>query len=177
MASLMKEGNRVATDFVTIHVDLDADQTRNQRAAGDRRRALSWQTFRYACCGGRRRGARRDNDSSANTYEDYFEPRLIILSLFTLTFSCLDVVFTSILLDNGSHELNPFLVPLIEMGPAWFVSVKLSITAACVSFLVLHKNFLLLNRISCAQLLVLCFMTYLLLMCYQLFMIGNLFLS
>ena len=50
-------------------------------------------------------------------------------------------MFTLAHLARGGRELNPFMEALLRVSPWAFVSVKLSVAAAGLFFLGLHKNF------------------------------------
>ena len=128
----------------------------------------------YSLYRNRRSGLRRDSDDLTGAYVDTHEVSLWYLSLGLMTLCVLDAFFTTILISNGSEELNPILDYLLQIDLSLFLATKFLITGASIVFLVLHKNHRFMNLFNCYQLLVACVAIYFLLICYQLSMIRHL---
>lgn len=52
-----------------------------------------------------------------------------------LVLSALDAGLTLYLMEHGAKEANPLMAAVIEHGPAWFWSVKMSLALLCVVIL------------------------------------------
>lgn len=122
----------------------------------------------------RRIGPRRDNDPQRDIYVDVHEPWLFYLGLGALILSTLDAFFTLHLLQLGSEEMNPFMDYFLQKDAQLFFVVKYFITAFCIIFLIMHKNFRLFKIISGYHLLFLCFAAYSVLVTYEIAMLMGL---
>ncbi len=108
------------------------------------RRHHSWRSIGYGACCGRRQGFRRQ-DTPRMQYVDLYGLPLFISSLGVFILCCLDSYLTLELLRTGARELNPLMDMLLKEDVQLFLGVKFTLTAVALGFLVLHKNFLLLN--------------------------------
>jgi hypothetical protein len=135
------------------------------RQQPDRRRHF-WRSLAHGACFGRRRGARRQ-DTPRMQYVDLYGLPLFISSLGIFVLCCLDAYLTLELLRSGAKELNPFIDMLLREDMQLFLGVKLTLTAVALAFLVLHKNFLLLN-LTVGSVIHICFAAYLCLVGYEL---------
>jgi len=115
----------------------------------------------------RRRALRRDDEKGRHYYIDLHEPWLFSLAMAMCLLSVSDAFLTLNLLQLGSEELNPLLDYFLSLDVRLFFVVKFAITTFCIVFLVMHKNFVLFNRISGLQVLVLSIMAYSVLVCYE----------
>ena len=122
----------------------------------------------------RRQHIRREHDSAVDSYVDVHEPSLFYLALSLMILSVLDAFFTTLLISNGSEELNPILAYFLDLDIYFFLGVKFLITGFCTVFFIMHKNHRLFNLVSCYQLLVLSVAVYFLLVCYELSMVRHL---
>ncbi len=120
------------------------------RTGTDRRRLKPW-TLVYGAWRGRRVAERRAGVVAG--YVDHYPPSVVLAAVALFTLAMLDAYVTLVLLEAGAHEANPVMAALLEAEPAWFVPVKLAITAAGVLVLVLHKNFTLFGRLPTLRLL------------------------
>lgn len=132
------------------------------------RRRHGWRTLTY--CGlfgrrGRRRTARRSGHSY---YLDWYQPKLVFTGLAILLLSCLDATLTLMLLGKGAYEANYFMALLLEIDHGVFISTKITITAFCVTFLLMHANFQILRITSGKRLLQFMLTVYGLLIGYEL---------
>jgi hypothetical protein len=106
----------------------------------DRRTRPTPMLSRYTFFGGRRRGGRR-GDEGEGMFVDRYSKRLVVLLLIFFTLTVLDSVFTVIYLRKGGEELNPIAQWMLDRGDVPFVLLKGSLTAVCVLFVMMHKNF------------------------------------
>lgn len=89
----------------------------------------------------RRRTERRAGLSDDNTYVDIHGPYIAFATIAVMLFCVMDAVFTLMLIERGSSELNPLLAWMLEIDIFWFFTVKYTITAICVLWVVMHKHF------------------------------------
>ena len=122
----------------------------------------------------RRKQLRRDDDNSIGVYVDTHEPRLFYLAVTLMTLSVLDAFFTTLLIHNGSEELNPILAYLFEFNLYAFLGIKFFITGFSIVFFIWHKHHRLFNLISCYHLLIFSVGIYVLLVGYELSMVQHL---
>jgi hypothetical protein len=153
-----------------IAVPNDQDAATERRRVTDRRRH-SLGTITY--CGlsgrGRRRTARRDDH---DYYLDWYHPKLVMTGLTVLMLSCLDAMFTLTLLNRGAYEANYLMALLLEIDHALFVAVKVAITGAGVTFLLMHANFNIMRITNGRRLLQWMVPVYGLLITYELVLLG-----
>jgi hypothetical protein len=144
------------------------------RAGAADRRSNGFRTAVHCLYRNRRKGPRREQDSDTPMYVDVHEPWLVYIAFGALLLSTCDAFFTLALLQHGSYEMNPFMDYFIQKDAQLFFIVKFMITSTCVVFLVMHKNFRLLNAISGYHLLYMAFSVYAMLVAYELSMLINL---
>lgn len=136
------------------------------------RRRNSWRTFMGSVTHRRRVVRRRDVDGDTPHYVDVHEPYEFFVAVAALLLCVADAFFTMTLINfYGSYELNPVMDYFIKTDIKYFFFVKFGLTAAGIIFLVVHKNFRLLNRISGFQILHAALFIYSLLVAYELFML------
>ncbi|MFH0945207.1 MAG: DUF5658 family protein [Planctomycetota bacterium] len=95
---------------------------------------------RYSFLGGRRRSLRRQQEREG-AFVDLYSRRLSLLLLTFFSLTVFDSVATLLYLRKGGEELNPVANWMIEQGDLSFVIMKGVLTALCVMFVLLHKNF------------------------------------
>lgn len=110
------------------------------RRRGDRRRRPTPMLSRYSFFGGRRRAPRRAEEREG-AFVDVYSPRLAALLLVFFALTVFDSVATLYYLRKGGTELNPIARWMISLGNVEFVLLKGGLTALCVLFVLLHKNF------------------------------------
>jgi hypothetical protein len=145
-----------------------------RRTLGSERRSNRRKAALYSFYRNRRKGLRRDGDNLNGVYVDAHEPRLFYLAVALMTLSVIDAFFTTLLIHNGSEELNPVLAYLLEYNLYAFLGVKFCITGFSIVFFVLHKHHRLFNLISCYQLLIFSVGVYVFLVGYELTMVRHL---
>jgi len=141
------------------------------RIGGEDRRKNSLRTAWYSLYRNRRTTVRRASDSVINVYLDKHEPWLIYLAIGALFLSATDAYFTLALLQHGSYEMNPVMDYFIRKDSQLFFIVKFAITAFCVFFMLIHKNFRFLKVLKGYHVLLSAFALYTLLICYELSML------
>lgn len=144
------------------------------RNSGQDRRTNHTRAAFYSLVRRRRKNIRRDGDVAVGRYVDVHEPWLVYLALGALLLSTCDAFFTLLLLQHGSEELNPFMDYFIRKDEQLFFIVKFIMTACCVVFMVMHKNFRFWNYFHGYQILFVAFGAYALLVCYELYMLMQL---
>lgn len=113
----------------------------NRRPRGpDRRKRPTPMISRYTFFGGRREGGRRDGET-ADIYVDVYSKQLVGLMVLFFALTVIDSVSTLIYLGKGGRELNPIAQWMIDQGGLFFVGVKGVLSALCLLFVMLHKNF------------------------------------
>jgi Domain of unknown function (DUF5658) len=142
-----------------------------RRQAPDRRVQTLRSVF-YGMCSTRRR-ARRRGGAKDGYYIDWYGPQLFVSALGIVACCCADAALTLELLRMGAEEINPVMDSLIHADLRLFLGVKFLATSLAVIFLVLHKNFRLLNWISVENLVHGFFALYLLLIGYELFLLAS----
>lgn len=120
------------------------------RSGTDRRRLRFWSLI-YGAWRGRRVAERRTGTPAG--YVDRYPTSVVLAAVALFTLAVADAYCTLILLEAGAREANPVMAALLEGAPAWFVPVKLTITAAGVLVLVLHKNFSLFGKLPVLRLM------------------------
>lgn len=116
----------------------DAQLAIERRDRQDRRKP-SIRGFLYGLFRARRRGPRRA-ENYMDHYTDWYDVKLLVLSLGLLLLSCLDAAMTMKLLSLGAVELNPIMDKLLLQGANYFIGIKIAVTALCVIVLVAHNK-------------------------------------
>lgn len=106
----------------------------------DRRRQPTPILSRYSFAGGRRRGGRRLGEAE-DQFIDVYNPSIVYLLLFFFSLTVIDSVSTLVYLGKGGREMNPVAQWMIDQGPTFFVMTKGVLSACCLMFVMLHKNF------------------------------------
>ena len=139
------------------------------------RRNFGVSTLIYGNLYCRRRHARRSSDMYT-FYVDWYEPRLLYITLAVLILSCVDAVITLKVLQHGSVELNPLMALLIEKNVSLFVYAKLMLTGTGLIVLVMHVNFRIFRYVKIRHCLVGSLVAYLALVAYELVLLSEIFL-
>jgi hypothetical protein len=151
-------------------VEVTGTAIAEQRTMYDRRRH-TWRTITY--CGFEGRGRRyyaRRNDYDC--YLDWYDPKLVFTGIAILVMSCLDAVFSLMLIDRGANEANYFMARLMETSDELFIAVKLAVTALGIIFLLMHAHFRIWRIISGEHLLQAVTALYGLLIGYELILLA-----
>ena len=131
------------------------------------RRHFSWRTVVYGFTLSRRHVHRREIDNEV-IFLDWHHPWLFFLSVGTMLLSCADAFLTLQLLNMGMIEANPAMQSALNQGTAFFVSLKLLLTAFGIFVLVFVAKAHFLNRFRTGLFLTAFFSAYACLVCYEL---------
>ncbi len=82
-----------------------------------------------------RRRAPRRGDEHTVTAVDWHHPQWLAISTLILLCCCADAFLTLALLEQGAHEVNPFMAPLVGGSSLTFALVKIGFTATGVVLL------------------------------------------
>lgn len=131
------------------------------------RRCFSWRTVLYGFTLSRRHRHRREIDNAV-IFLDWHHPWLFFLSVGTMLLSCADAFLTLELLNKGMIEANPLMQSAMNQGTAFFISLKLILTAFGIFVLVFVAKAHFLNRFRTGLFLTVFFSAYACLVCYEL---------
>ena len=156
-----------------------ADRRSVERRVADRRqtvdrRARGWHAFLYGNFRPRRRLMRRGIDEHLLLL-DWYEPRLLYLTLAVLLLSCVDALFTLNLLNHGATEANIFMASALGHGMDWFLACKISITGISLVLLVAVVRRRIFRSYSVEHLLQFFFAAYLLVIAYEIYLFEYVF--
>jgi hypothetical protein len=113
--------------------------TAEKRAQSDRRISPTPPFSKYIFLG-RRKKARRQHEDR-NYYVDRYELRYLFIIAAILVLCILDAYLTLTLMRYGGQEVNPFMLALMNKNIGLAMVFKYLITACCLIFFLLHKNF------------------------------------
>jgi len=94
----------------------------------------------YSFWRGRRRAVRVAG-TREGSFVDIYNPRLALLLLLFFFFTVVDSVSTLVYLEKGGREVNPIAQWMIDQGGDFFILTKGLLSAACILFIMVHKNF------------------------------------
>ncbi len=142
---------------------------KKQRSDKDRRKNPTPFISRYILKG-RRMKARREEEAE-NYYVDRYEYKYLFLIIAIVTLSISDAYITLNLLKGGGMELNPFMEFLIYTNSSLFLVIKIFLTASCVLFFLIHKNFRVFGRLRIVNMMYSAFILYVVLIVYEVYLI------
>lgn len=96
--------------------------------------------------------ARRD-DEKVNYYVDRYNPHYLAVTCSILVLCVLDAYLTLTLIRYGGVELNPFMLGLMNKDIVFAMIVKYLLTAFCIIFFLIHKNFKVFGKLRIGALL------------------------
>jgi hypothetical protein len=126
---------------------------------------------RYSLTGRRKKARRKVEDR--NYYVDRYEPRYFILISLILALCVLDAYFTLKIIDFGGKELNRLMLVFIYEKPISALVFKYLVTAASITFILIHKNFLVFRKLRVSYLIYVVFFVYLTLVAYEAIIFFN----
>ena len=97
---------------------------RGEKRCGADRRKNQNKRLKYILFKGRRERVRRDEDRTRVIIFDRYTPKLFLAIAVILMLSILDALFTLILIENGSSELNPVMAYFLQHGLLPFIAAK-----------------------------------------------------
>ena len=131
----------VMSNLIDQHSSVNDSVINDRRQHKDRRQQCT-HPLTKASWRGSRQGTRRDNDDdNVGVYVDRYDPSLRYVVIGLLLLCNVDAFFTLTILDRGGEELNPFMELLLGLNQAWFIAIKLLVTAAGLAVLVVHYHF------------------------------------
>ena len=133
------------------------------------RRDGALRAFLYGNFRPRRRQYRRETDDHLFLF-DWYEPRVLYLTLGVLLLSCTDALFTLNLLPLGATEANFVMASMLEQGIPGFVASKISLTAISLVLLVSVVRRKFYRSLSVEHLLKFFFVGYALVICYEIYL-------
>jgi len=98
------------------------------------RRELTLRTLFASGFSPRRRDGRRADDHELPV--DFHDPRLLVPVVALLLLSITDAFLTVRLISGGAYEANPLLAFVLDEHPRLFASLKMGLTGAGVTLLV-----------------------------------------
>lgn len=128
----------------------------------NRRRALWYSLFK-----------RRRRNYHKNNYVDLHEPKLFYIVLAVLLLCAIDAYITMVILQHGGKEMNPLMDALIRRDIAQFFYVKFFVTATCVLFFLIHKNFMFFKRFTGYHFLFGSLFIYVLLFIWEIYLLSE----
>ncbi len=139
------------------------------------RRSHGLRTFLTSFAKQRRRHTRREGCLESSHYVDFHNaPMLFALTIAIMGLSCVDAFFTLMLLQQGAQEINPIMNSLLTIDTQLFVATKVLLTAACLIFILAHRNFWLIKGVIRTQHVLPClFIGYCALIIHELKMLNN----
>jgi hypothetical protein len=152
-------------------LDANNSRTTERRARVDRRQ----RTLRALLVGGfrpRRRRARRD-ESPRICAVDWHPAKWFAVAIVILLLSFADSLLTLVLLDHGAVELNPLMRFLILDSVRSFALIKLGITAASLTVLIVMSRSRAFGRIPAGPLLYATLLIYASLVGYELWLLDG----
>jgi len=114
---------------------------------------------------GRRKAFRRAEEGR-NAYVDLPGHQAAVWAVVVVFLSAFDALLTLIHIQAGGRELIPTMRLALNFGGAFFVIVKMAVTAVGVIILTLHQNFSVARRAFLPI-----FVGYVLLMLYHLYLV------
>jgi hypothetical protein len=166
---MLRNGSRTRTEEKSLQQTESALATTGERRRLDRRT----RTFTALVRGSftpRRRGARRDNETSFSSV-DWHHPQWLAVTLLILLLCCADAILTITLLGRGAYELNPVMAHFVERSALAFAVTKIGLTSGGVVMLTLIAGTRVFGRIPVALVLYSVLIGYIVLICYELYLL------
>ena len=143
------------------------------RVVADRRRRPI-RSFIYGNFRPRRRAHRRGEDAHRFIF-DWHEPRILYLAVSILLLSCTDALFTLNLLTVGAQEANFLMNSLLEQSVDRFLTIKISLTAISLVFLVVASQRHFMGWFRVERLLHVVCVGYIFLIAYEIYLFSVIF--
>jgi hypothetical protein len=143
---------------------------RRQRA--ERRHRIGWSIL-YGSFKPRRRSPPRRDDESRFHALDWHSPHLMAVAVCILLLCVGDAFLTLILLAGGAEEANPFMAPLVGGSVTVFTSLKMAMTGASVTFMVILARYRFMRVVRVELALYVVLLAYATLVGYELWMLKS----
>jgi len=119
----------------------------------------------------RRHGPRRSDDVSITSC-DWHDPKWLLVGLMILLLSLADAILTLWLLGQGAWETNPLMAVLLGGGARTFALAKIGLTGLGVVLLSLLARGRAFGRVPVGSVMYGILIGYLVLVCYELYLIA-----
>jgi len=119
--------------------------TEERRKVAERRRKPTKPLSRFSFRGSRK-NARRTNEAE-NYYVDRYESHYFVMIVFILILCVMDAYLTLKILHFGGQELNLLMLMFFNSQPILSMIFKYLITAVCITIILIHKNFILFEKV------------------------------
>ncbi len=153
-------------------ISSDTQEHAGHRTLADRRKP-SFKSLMLSLHNGRRMKARRKQESIIPYYTDLYEFWVGFNVIIIVGLSALDSFFTLQILDRGGVEINPFMQALLDINNSAFIIGKMSITAVCLFFVLIHINFKIFKLFPISSILVSLTSLYILLIGYEIVLLST----
>ena len=158
----------------TLLTDAAGRRAGEKRSGTDRRKNHK-KRLKYLLFKGRRESVRRDEDRERIIIFDRYTPKLFATITVILILSIFDALFTLILIENGSSELNPVMAYFLQHGILPFIVAKYFLTSIGVVILLILKNvFLTRARIYAQSLFSAVIVTFLAVIAWEIYLLLRL---
>lgn len=117
-----------------------AEVALERRHRFDRRRRAWWSVF-YGSFNPRRRAEPRRLDDSRFHSLDWYSAHLLAVAIGILLLCVVDAFMTVVLLQGGAYEVNPIMAALIYRSVAWFAALKMGLTGAGITLMVILARY------------------------------------
>jgi hypothetical protein len=104
---------------------------------------------------------------------DWFQPQWLATSIIILILSIVDAVITLELISRGAIEINPLMEPLVQGSGHSFALWKLGLTSMGVVVLTMAARLRVFRRIAVGSILYMVLVGYLVLVGYELSLLGS----
>ena len=121
----------------------------------------------------RRRNPRRA-EAARPGFVDWHAPQWFAAALVVLLLSMADTFLTLVLVQHGAVEINPLMEPFVIGGGRSFAFLKLALTAAAVTILVVLTRVPTFGRLLAGPILVGTALLYAVLLSYELWLVEHL---
>ena len=149
-------------------------QERRHRAE---RRGRLWWSVCYGSFNPRRRAPPRRLDDSRFHSLDWHSAHLLAVAIGILLLCVADAFMTVVLLQGGAYEVNPLMAALIYRSVALFAALKMSLTGAGITLMVILARYRFLRLLRVEWVLFGVLIAYAGLITYEVWMLkGPLFL-
>jgi Domain of unknown function (DUF5658) len=145
-------------------------QERRHRA--DRRRRLWWSVC-YGSFNPRRRTPPRRLDDSRFHSLDWHSAHLLAVVIGILLLCVVDAFMTVVLLQGGAYEVNPFMAALVYRSVALFAALKMGLTGASITLMVILARYRFFRRLRVELMLYGVLVTYASLIGYEVWMLKG----
>jgi hypothetical protein len=142
----------------------------DRRVAETDRRALTLQTLLASGLRPRRRAGRRTGDHELPV--DFHDRRLLVPAIALLLLSIGDAFLTIKLMSHGAEEANPLLAFVLEEHPRLFAALKMVLTGAGATLLVVLARARVFNVVRVSLFLYGLVAGYVALIAYEAWLLG-----